>query len=158
MRYLLALLLFISPAYAGEYEDTAQELLAWIGSHSNYDPHVNLPKIRRVTAEDLTIIYYGRLPRENEVFLEVQAIYFEDTEEIWVQGDFDISTDVGKHTLLHELIHHLQHKSGKHFECIGKMEQEAYKIGDQYAVEVLHDESLKADPLFLLLVSDCRQR
>lgn len=158
MRILLAAILWVafSMSALANMDDTMRGMLRWIGEHSDYDVDVPLPDVKRVTAEDLMILYYGRLPNENEHFLEVEAIYLDDPPPaIWFQDDFSIDDPSWRAALVHELVHHLQFQSGKEFRCTAEMEAEAYKLSDLYAVEVLEDESLKSDPMMVMFLSTC---
>lgn len=155
--FIAALVLALaSPAQAGEYEDIARSALEWIAENSDYSADVSIPPVRIVTQEDLVIMVHGRLPGPNEHFLIIAAAYLSDPPTIWADGEFfDLSGNEAKHTVMHELVHHLQYLSGKEYACIGEMEREAYRLSDKYAEEVLHDESLKADPLTLFFITEC---
>ena len=131
-------------------------MLDWIQGNSDYETAgIPLPDIRVVTALDLQIIYHGRLPGKDEVFLNIEAIYFPDTKSIWIRDGIDPDSNAYQATILHELVHHAQAYSDKKFPCVSASEEDAYALGNQYAVEVLHDESLTSDPLVTLLLTQC---
>ena len=130
-------------------------MLDWIQENSDYETmDIPLPEIRAVTLEDLQILYYGRLPGPNEVFLTIEAIYMGD-DLIWIRDGIDPDSNAYQSTILHELVHHAQAYSDKEFPCIAASEEDAYALGNRYVVEVLHDESLKSDPLITLLITQC---
>ena len=150
-RYILAFLLFTTPAYALDMRG----MLDWIQMNSDYvTVDIPLPTIRVVTGEDLQILYYGRLPGPTEVFLTIEAIYV-DKDLIWIRDGIDPESNAYQSTILHELVHHAQEYSDKEFACIGASEGDAYALGNQYVVEVLHDESLKSDALVVMLLTQC---
>lgn len=149
IRYILAFLLFTSPAYALDMRG----MLDWIQENSDYvTDDVPIPTIRSVTGEDLQILYYGRLPGPSEVFLTIDAIYMGD-DLIWIRED--IVGNAYQHAILHELVHHAQEYSDKEFACLAASEADAYRLGDKYAIDVLHDESLKADVLIVMFLTTC---
>jgi len=151
VKYLLAFLLFSTPAYALDM----REMLDWIGENSEYETNIPPPVIRTVSGEDLTAIMYGRLPGPNEVFLSIDAIYFNETEEIWVRDG--IEGAAYEATILHELVHHAQIYSDMKWECLGEKEGDAYALADKYAIEVLNDPSLVMNPLVVMMVSQCQR-
>lgn len=152
IRLILAFLLFATPAHALDMRG----MLDWIQGNSDYETAgIPLPDIRVVTALDLQIIYHGRLPGKDEVFLNIEAIYFPDTKSIWIRDGIDPDSNAYQATILHELVHHAQAYSDKKFPCVSASEEDAYALGNQYAVEVLHDESLTSDPLVTLLLTQC---
>lgn len=134
-------------------------MLAWIDENSDYEASgLPLPEITLVTHEDLQIQYYGRLPGPNEAFLEVQGIYYDDTKSMWLRDTFDINSPQWRAYLLHELVHHAQAFSDREWPCVAASEVDAYRLGDQYAVEILKDESLKSDALTVAFISQCARR
>lgn len=160
-----ALAAFSLQASAKEYETMAHKALQWIGENSDYNVDAPLPAVRYVTQEDFWALFYGRMPKENEAFQTYDGTYFPDTNVMWVLDESRGVPGETEHTIMHELVHYLQYKSGKEFECVGKREEEAYRLSDRYADEVLFDETLvalggrtlKADPLLLIYITSCRR-
>lgn len=131
-------------------------MLDWIGENSSYDTDVPPMTVRPVTQEDLQVVYYGRLPGPNEVFLTVEAIYREDGV-VWISDEMDPDSPSYELTILHELVHHVQQHSGREFACVAEREVDAYALGDHYAITVLDEPDLVADALVVMMITQCQR-
>ncbi|MBD3678393.1 MAG: hypothetical protein HUJ27_08325 [Rhodobacteraceae bacterium] len=142
-------------------EPLIEILLAWIGENTDYDvTTIPTPIVRQMSPEDLTKEYYAGvthlLPddgvdeRINALFSTTDGpngtIYIIEADRIEGAEEFDHPTDnpLFREILLHELIHHVQWKSGasEDWECLAMGEPEAYILGGRYL-----RQSRTTDPL-----------
>jgi len=95
-------------------EELALLLLLWIGQHSGYDTtDIKPPEIIFVSLEKLIAV----------------EVYLPQTEILILETDFDQTNLEDRSTLLHGLVHHVQHVSGTDSRNKrGALERDAYKL------------------------------
>jgi hypothetical protein len=126
-------------------------LLDWIGARTDYRTEdLPRPAVLQLTAADLTREYYtgvAHLVPDDGVDERVNALYAPGDGPhgtVYIiaaaamegAGDFDDPTDnpVWREILLHELVHHVQQRSGAAdgWACLALGEKEAYTLGGIY--------------------------
>jgi hypothetical protein len=131
--------------------DLLAALMLWIGANSTYvTADLPLPAVVPMSARELTQEAYGNVPQlvpDGGIDERLLALYaFDDGENgtIYVLDchtaeapDPDESPceyPVYHERLLHELVHHVQQRSGAyaHFPCRNFGEKEAYLLGGRY--------------------------
>ncbi len=133
-------------------KEVVMALMLWINQNSHYDTmDISIPQVVEMSPEELTDEAYSDAPQmkpENGVDERVWARYnFEDGPygTIYILGaeytDGGAAPDepaymdpVFQERLLHELIHHVQHKPGAYdsFRCRNFGELDAYKLGGMF--------------------------
>jgi len=123
-------------------------LLAWIGKNSDYDTSaLSRPVVVEMSAEQITREMYSDVPDlvpTSGIDQRVLALYSwdegttgtiyivraEDTEGAQA-GEDPLDNPVFQERLLHELIHHVQFRSGAYdrFPCTSFGEKQAYLLG-----------------------------
>lgn len=141
-RALFALALLASlPAHAVGPDERlvakVAELSEWIEANTDYSlsRRHDLPIFLFVSPPELAYAYAGNVENgaaNTAAGLEPVALY--NTGHMLLREDFDPDRD--SQVLLHELVHHFQHYSGRKFRCVGEREEEAYRLQEQYAAEI----------------------
>jgi hypothetical protein len=139
-------------------------LLTWLSANSPYDTrNIVPPTVVVMSAEELTKEAYSRVPMlippdgVDERYLALYSfddgphgtIYVLDPKiadpELAADKFYDPYQDpIFQEKILHELVHHLQRRSGVYhtYQCQAQGEEEAYRLGGRY-LRQLHTE----DPL-----------
>lgn len=128
-----------------EHAKLALELINWIVANSEFKYNGEaLPNIKRVSAEEMQILFYGAetyaeyAELKNTTLLVVEATYIHDSNTIYFYEEADI-TDMNDsmHVLLHELVHYLQDLDGQFegIECFGNLEGIAYRLQKEWILE-----------------------
>ena len=89
---------------------------------------------------------------------EVIAAYDNKEGIIYLREDWIGVTIKEKSILLHELVHHMQYKSGKTKKiCTPKLEDQAYKLQDKWLKEQgsTLEKEIEIGGLFLLMITQC---
>ncbi|SMX36104.1 DUF6647 family protein [Maliponia aquimaris] len=126
-------------------------LLAWIGDNTDYDvADIPPPIVLQVSPAELTREFYTDLAhlipddgvdeRLNGLYAFNNGphgtIYLVRAADIFGAEDFDDPTEnpLFREILLHELVHHVQRKSGafENWPCPAIGETEAYRLGGRY--------------------------
>lgn len=128
-------------------------LLEWIGKHTAYDVSVAVSKPPTISICQLgeSVDYENR---SLVVERPVVAIYNIEKGHIFLVAPWDPDNAHSIGTLLHELIHHVQHLS-KSWSCWGRAEWEAYKLQEKWLAE--HGVKPKFDSADVFLRTRCRR-
>ena len=127
------------------FEPTAYQFI------SEHAPHLDtndMPPVKYQfkTQEQLNLMYYNKASVDN---FNVEAIYAAGV--IYLRDDFDL--ELMSHTLVHELVHHVQFVNARAYECHAAMEREAYTVMDKWVDSTGVGE--KTDILFMMMLN-CR--
>lgn len=137
-NYFTAVVVKLTP-FAIIIQKKMREYLDWIAIRSNeYELDMPLPEIRYISQEMLMVGVYGseavaKADLEGYVLLEISALY--KTGVIFLLEDFDHNDPMYQHTLVHELVHHLQYLKSGSPSCAGLWEYEAFELQTQWQNE-----------------------
>jgi hypothetical protein len=106
-------------------------LLTWISVNTSYDTDFPQPNIVMTTIHNMCQLYGIKdMPRCDSSGLK--GFYNKDIT-IYLGTDFDMNDPHHVSRLLHELVHYVQYKNGKHeHTCLGHLELEAYDLQDNW--------------------------
>lgn len=96
--------------------------------------NVSTPNIDYLPPEKLAELYYGK-PVSKDAALNIEAIYSDVTQTIYLRDDWDVDDLNDQSTLLHELVHHMQVINGIEHECLRQREHQAYELQMQWLRE-----------------------
>tara|TARA_B100000683_G_C12471384_1_gene547909 strand:- start:881 stop:1399 length:519 start_codon:yes stop_codon:yes gene_type:complete len=93
---------------------------------------------------------------------DIAGYYNDDTNEIFISAttsSYMVDESFKEVVLLHELVHFMQKINGVYetIECQSALESLAFEVQDLFVTEYNIDPEQKPDPLFALLVSQCKQ-
>lgn len=110
--------------------------MAWVAAHSDL-PHPGVrPAVAWVPLADIQSVSAAvqvMLPAALREGTRVGALY--DGARIYVPMETRAFTVWGQALLLHEVVHYMQHMSGRRYDCVSAMEQEAYGLMFTYMRE-----------------------
>jgi hypothetical protein len=131
----------LSPA-AGEAAKIVQammsELITWIAVKTGMRPCVP-PALRYATSEEIADRWYGDDVSGGQI-IKVRALYEYPSATVYVSRDFDWSNLLDRSILLHELVHHVQHRNAVKFQCHAAAEPQAYELQATWLEEQGEDE------------------
>jgi hypothetical protein len=129
-------------------------LLEWIGANSEYDVSGTLanPPTVKFCAHGSTLVYKGRAIHFDD---RLNGVYDETTKQICLAKPWHPSSVKDRGILLHELVHHVQHESGR-WPCPKATEWEAYKLQEAWLLE--NGTTPDFNWAFILLDSSCTPR
>jgi hypothetical protein len=156
-------------------EDLAALLLFWIGANSDYDTrNLPLPEIVEMSPRELTDEFYGgsglRGAQRPSVDPRIMALYSTDEGlhgRIYIiaahltdglqPGEDPLENPVFQERLLHELVHHVQHRTGAAdaYLCNAAGEMEAYAMGGAYLDAIHADDPLPNRNFWARIYSRC---
>jgi hypothetical protein len=90
---------------------------------------------------------------------EILAFYQDKTGIVYLKKGWTGDTLREKSILLHELVHHMQYKSGVDPKiCSAKLEDQAYKLQDRWLRErgSTLEKEIKINEFFLLMITQCQ--
>ena len=124
-----------------------EQLLRWIGAHTRYDVSLALADPPRITycSLGMTIDYEDR-----DLVVERPLVAFYDKKQrhIFLVEPWDPKSPQNLSTLLHELVHDVQHLN-RDWPCWGKAEWEAYKLQETWLIEQGEEPQLNWADIFL---------
>ena len=148
-------------------------MMVWIGGHTGF-PVPELPIISVKSPAEIRHIAYecDKLKTENEPLykaicipdedpktIDVIAIYDHVTSTIYLPTYFDRNNIAHRAILLHEIVHHLQYKSGynKKVQCHPMLEKQAYELMDIWLEEnnAVMPPELTIGPLLRFTLTTC---
>ena len=124
-------------------------LVVWLGANTGYVKEVSYPTIIVAQQEELRE-KLGPMYGNNRIL----GVYTAHNATIFLDTEVDVSTLRGKSTLLHELVHHYQAKSGRIFSNPCLFEAEAYSIEDKWRRQNDLPEST-SHPGFIYWIGKC---
>lgn len=143
-----------------------RELSIWLASEFDLPLVDELPAIEMVPSQAMPSLFrlavqsYGDLASkvagsalEGQTSETVLAFYRTDTETIYLPSDWQISDVKGMSILVHEFVHHIQHKAGMRFFCPAAREKVAFEAQERWLA--MNGRSLEEDfgiDAFTLLV------
>jgi hypothetical protein len=153
-------------------------LMLWIGGQTGF-PIPRPPIISVVTPIEIRYFMYGceELKKQNDPMydtwcivdrddfldpsaIDVIAVYDHETGTIYLPTYFDKNNNAHKAILLHELVHHLQYKSGydKKVSCMPMLEKQAYNLMDKWIKQnnITMPAELTVGALLRFTLTECR--
>lgn len=108
-------------------------LLVWIGGHSAYNAHIDLPNLVFTNLHNMCA-NYGINNKQRCEDMKLRG-FFDKRLSIYLRPDFDPGDPHHQSQLLHELVHYVQFINMKSRNyCLGLLELEAYDLQDQWRV------------------------
>lgn len=113
----------------------------WITEQTDYEYHGEpLPELVFYSQAYLQILVYGEDQVARSEFSgtnlpEVMGAYLHTENQMLLPEGVDLSDHMVIATVVHELVHFLQHINGVESECAGELEPEAYRLHWAYAQE-----------------------
>ena len=109
-------------------------MLAWIGINSNYNTDLHTPNIVMTELHNMCA-QYGINNKKRCQDSRLQG-FFNKHQTIYLKLDFEQKDLDDQSKLVHELVHYVQWKNGRHKStCLGHLELEAYVMQDQWRVQ-----------------------
>ena len=141
------------------------KIAAWISHSFDLPPIDRLPRVQFVPSAQVTALRY-RLPRPSGQANEqagldpgagraVVAVYDNDT--IYLSDGWRGGSPADQSVLIHEMVHHLQHRAQLKYGCPQEREKLAYQVQERWLTRFgasLQSE-FEIDPMTLLLHSAC---
>ncbi len=157
---VLCLLLWVSPGPANAAADSSIEALldaivTWLSANFALPANYDHPRVLLVTGEHVSSIRYKSVPPSQR--REVLALYDDETETILLTKSWHGKSPADLSILVHEMVHHLQHRAGLAFACSAAREAMAYAAQEQWLRlfgTTLQDE-FEIDPVTLKLSTSC---
>jgi hypothetical protein len=142
------------PAAMVPVDALAAALAAWIGAEFALDAPPRLPRIAFAAPERLDALYRAGGAHG---FGGVAALYDQRRETILLPFGWEGSNPAEVSVLVHEMMHHLQHTSGRVFACAAEREAQAYDAQARWLERFGEDlkKAFAIDPLFLILLRAC---
>lgn len=134
-------------------------LLTWLAANGYpWEPSYGLPEVHMGTQDDVVAAIEYRagedIPPEDELALAASVVAIYDHENrIITMGNLYSGEYERRVTLLHELVHFLQHASGEEFQCAAAMELDAYLLQEQWLHEQGHPPM--TDMFTIIVRSSC---
>ena len=140
-----------------------QAIGKWLSSEFGLPP-AHPPDVRFLSAEEMVSMRYtaGLSDRrsgfaKSDPLPEIIAVYSDDDETIFLPITWSGSDPAQLSVLVHEMVHHLQHRAGLEFDCMENREGPAYAAQERWLA--LFGTSLLAefeiDPMTLLIRTSC---
>lgn len=129
-------------------------LMLWLSLNSGLPTTPDQPLVRQLPSDQIAAMRYGpAASRTNDLL----AVYDSSRETIVLRDDWDARTPADVSVLVHELIHHLQHRSEQTFECPGAREAQAYAAQDEWLrlFGLSLESAFAIDPMTLKLRTSC---
>jgi hypothetical protein len=146
------------------------ELSLWLASEFDLPFIEELPTIEMVPSQAMPSFFrlavqsYGELASkaagsalEGQTSETVLAFYRTDTETIYLTSGWQISDVKGMSILVHEYVHHIQHKAGMRYFCPAEREQVALEAQQRWLVmngRTLEEE-FGLDAFTLIFLTKC---
>lgn len=134
----LAAALIAAPAVAEPlpsqaFQERLDELVDWIGAHSDYPPELErYPAVVFLPRDALNNLYFeGSAAIAHNGREKVKAFY--RTGTMYLADDFTLGAH--DYILLHELVHHMQFVEKRDFRCKAEQEREAYQLQVRFVEE-----------------------
>ena len=130
-------------------------LISWIAANSGL-PVALPPEVVFEAPKHLSnLMYDDAVPFENRV--RVVGVYQPSKHRITLTRGWDAETAKDRSALLHELVHHLQHQTGREYACIGDKEREAYDLQIRWLDEQALDffQLWDTTPFFIAISTHC---
>jgi hypothetical protein len=130
-------------------------LLLWLSANLGLPLVSEVPRVVRVPAPKIAAIHVGRSGGTN--LPDVVGAYDTRTGTIYLRHDWTSHSAVDVSVLVHELVHHVQHRAGFRYECPQAREKLAFEAQARWLALV--GENLQSafglDPLTLKLRTQC---
>jgi hypothetical protein len=125
--------------------------VAWLGSNSDLPTPEYAPTIKYISDERAWhMIRPGTTLPADPDDGRVLAVHMVGT--IYLTPQIDLDTPFGQSVLLHELVHFYQEEAGLELPCMGKREEQAYRIQKLWLEQQGVDIWDHLDPLFTMFV------
>lgn len=124
-------------------------LMVWMGANTHYKDPVALPEVKVVAQAELRAIM-GTGYEGNPIL----GVYTPHIGTIYLDNGIDIKTDDGKSTVLHELVHHYQARTGTRHSNPCLFEAEAYSVEDKWRRQNKLPETTH-NPTFIYWMGKC---
>lgn len=113
--------------------DVMTDLVGWIADHTDYDVAKTLADAPQVVfaKQGKSIAYEGR---EEAIGHQLRAAYDMLLRRIYLIRPWSVSNIRDQSTLLHELVHDVQHQN-RRWSCLGEPEWQAYKLQEAWLAE-----------------------
>ncbi len=124
---------FPSTEASGSVDAIARRLIAWIVENTDYfapEP----PRIVREDERALAKRYYGESFKPDSP-LRVEALYDYSAETVYLCDCWRANDIFDEGRLLHELVHHVQHRNNAQAPCRGALEAESYALHAEWLAE-----------------------
>lgn len=136
-------------------EPTVIVLLLWLSANLGLPQVSEVPRVVRVPAPEIAAIHLGRPGGTN--LPDVVGAYDTRTGTIYLRHDWNPRSAVDVSVLVHELVHHVQHRAGFRYECPQAREKLAFEAQARWLALVGEDlqSAFGLDPLTLKLRTQC---
>jgi len=110
-----------------------REIADWIVRNSDYEGYERIPAFVVLPRSTLNYIVFSQTPDGYRGQASIQALYAPNL--ILISDELELESGEHAHTLVHELVHHLQFETGKAFRCTLEAEREAYQMQRRWVEE-----------------------
>ena len=162
----------VGQAAAWDKDTVAAGVLPWVAAYLGEDAPEAVPPVTMVSERDLWIVARGDLTGfeertpDNPEPPRYYALYNHDDGSIYMAASADLDNIYWLAALVHELVHHVQYKSGHHetAPCRNALERDAYAAQEAflnaagrsaYAEDDRPEKPLHLDRLFQLMAMTC---
>lgn len=161
---IIAVVIVLAPGdtIAGEGQgvsgSAAMAVAAWVSEATDLPMPDAMPEIRFAAPEDMPRLMGSHPPPSaSEGPSEIVAFYEAQARVIHLPSGWTGSTPGELSILVHEMVHHAQTESGRHFACPAERERQAYDAQIRWLA--LFGSDLKRefgiDRMFLLVATSC---
>ncbi|MGZ9143232.1 MAG: DUF6647 family protein [Candidatus Binatia bacterium] len=141
-------------------------IVLWLSANFDLPANFDHPKIAMASHEEMVAMRYGPLhskaPAASQASTspgerEVVSVYSFSNDTIYLPEGWTGNTPAEISVLVHELVHHLQNRSGMKFECVQELEGTAYAAQERWLGLYGHDllTDFDVDAFTLLASTRC---
>lgn len=148
----------LMPGSSAPAEGLVTALAAWVASELDFPPVAELPSIRFASHEFLIELRHSASASEATFHpSDTVAVYDDRDGTIYLPDGWTGRTPAELSVLVHELVHHLQSKTGQRFACGAEREKAAYEVQRQWLTMFGRDlfQDFEVDAFTLLVRTSC---
>jgi hypothetical protein len=148
----------VMPGSIAPAEALVTALAAWVASELGFPPVAELPRIQIASPEWMIgLRHTGNISEATFHPSDTVAVYDDRDGTIYLPEGWTGRTPAELSVLVHELVHHLQNKTGQRFACGGEREKAAYEAQQRWLTMFGRDlfQEFEVDALTLLVRTNC---